>query len=845
MSPFFSSVVCLECGHAMNADVAIAHCERCGSHWVDARYDYDAVAGLWPASLHRRASSLWRYAELLPLTINPEITLGEGHSPLIRLYQYERIYDHPHIYIKDERQGPTSSFKDRQAAMAVMAMQEAGITECVLASTGNAGAAYAAYCARAGIKLWLFLTSLVTADKMREAALYGAEVIKVSGTYDETKRVAAEFARRKGIHFDGGAKAIPGKESMKTLAYEIAEQLGLAMNSDGFVSPDWYIQAVSGGIGPLGVWKGFSELLAMGLIDKMPRLGIIQAAGCAPMVEAFHAGHEHAAPVVPKTLITVLATGDPGFSYVQLREAVLSNNGAMLAIDDGETFAAMRRFAEVAGISVEPATAVAVAGLQRMLQEGIIAGGESVVMNCSGHTFPVESHILGDQYLLNLKLEHEPASAATSMKQNDGLSAALENLDEQITTILVVDDNLNDRRLIRRLLKHRRSYRVFEASNGADALEMVHDRKPDLIICDLTMPHMDGFTFVEKLKENKETEHIPIVVVSAKSLTAHDRQVLEQNTSSIWTKGGFSTHQLVDHVADMLGLTTTPAVNDTAPVALALPTSHAEEQRVSNALPTIVLIDSEPESLRLQQRYLKMPAQYHVVEASSGRDGLKAIYLHYPDLIVIDLLLYEMSGFEVIEALKANPALSDIPIVVVTSAEMSEGEILALSPQIRQVLPKATLNREEFSTTIDRILAYEHLIASEKGTPMPIKILYIEDNAQNLRLVRKMLGMQGHEMIQAETGTQGIEMAKNEKPDLILMDINLPDINGLKVTAQMKADSELAHIPIIALTANAMQGDRERFLSVGCDGYLAKPVSKKDLLAVVERFQSNSEKVSD
>jgi threonine synthase len=128
---------------------------------------------------------------------------------------------------------------------------------------------------------------------MREATLYGAEVVKVSGTYDETKDVAAAFAKRRGIHLDRGAKAVPGKESMKTLGFEIAEQLGLKLhpNEPGrFASPDWYVQAVSGGIGPLGVWKGFSELHQMGLIDKMPKLGIVQAAGCAPMVQALAAG---------------------------------------------------------------------------------------------------------------------------------------------------------------------------------------------------------------------------------------------------------------------------------------------------------------------------------------------------------------------------------------------------------------------------------------------------------------------------------------------------------------------------------------------------------------------------
>lgn len=145
----------------------------------------------------------------------------------------------------------------------------------------------------------------------------------MTGTYDQTKKVAADFAARRNLYFDRGAKGIPGKESMKTLAFEIAEQLGIEYGENGrWIAPDWYIQAVSGGIGPLGVYKGFLELHQIGLIDKIPKLGIVQVEGCAPMVRAFERGLAQAEPVVPETLITVLATGDPSYAYTLLYEAI-------------------------------------------------------------------------------------------------------------------------------------------------------------------------------------------------------------------------------------------------------------------------------------------------------------------------------------------------------------------------------------------------------------------------------------------------------------------------------------------------------------------------------------------
>ena len=131
----------------------------------------------------------------------------------------------PQIFIKDERQGPTASFKDRQASVTIAALKEAGINEFVIASTGNVAISYSAYAARASIKLWAFLTSLVPAAKMREVAIYGTQVIKITGSYDQAKQVAADFAKQRGLSIDLGARTIPCIEAMKTIAFEVAEQL--------------------------------------------------------------------------------------------------------------------------------------------------------------------------------------------------------------------------------------------------------------------------------------------------------------------------------------------------------------------------------------------------------------------------------------------------------------------------------------------------------------------------------------------------------------------------------------------------------------------------------------------
>jgi threonine synthase len=157
---------CLDCGHQDRYNPLLETCSECGSQWLQVRYDYDRLGKTLPELIKQRPFDLWRYQELLPIrNLHPELSLGEGGTPLIHAQNLGLMLGCPNIFIKDERQGPTGSFKDRQAAVGVAALKEANITEMVLASTGNVAISYSAYAARAGIKLWAFLTSLVPTEK--------------------------------------------------------------------------------------------------------------------------------------------------------------------------------------------------------------------------------------------------------------------------------------------------------------------------------------------------------------------------------------------------------------------------------------------------------------------------------------------------------------------------------------------------------------------------------------------------------------------------------------------------------------------------------------------------------
>jgi threonine synthase len=545
-------LLCLKCGEQISFARLLNNCPVCGHDMLDVRYDYAAIAQEMPARWAQRPFNMWRYQELLPLRSPANIvSMGEGGTPLVQSVNMGTMLGHDQIFVKDERQGPTGSFKDRQASLAISAMKESGIMEAVVASTGNVAISYSAYCARAGIKLWGFLTSLVPADKMREVALYGTEVVKITGTYDQCKELAASFAQHRGLFLDKGLRSIAARQSMKTLAFEVCEQLGLMKAGYGkWRAPDWYIQAVSGGMGPIGTFRGFEELYEMGLIDRMPKVAVIQVEGCAPMVTSFKANKETPDIVnEPNTHIATLATGNPGIAYAQLRQIIQKYGGTMESVSDQESFRAMHVMAKMDGVSVEPATAAAFAGLFKLIGQQVIRRDEIVVVNCSGHTFPVEKELLGDEWTHDVEV---PQSTPAAAVPQEGLLSALERLDDRMRDILIMDDTPEASRLLRRILQAYGTFNVREAENGRIGLEMVYQRPPDLILLDLMMPEVDGFAVLDTLKTDKELSKIPVIVVTAKELTNMEKQRLSGKVQSLMQKGAFSDQDIVEKMVEML-----------------------------------------------------------------------------------------------------------------------------------------------------------------------------------------------------------------------------------------------------------------------------------------------------
>jgi threonine synthase len=352
-----------------------------------ARYDLDAVAAhLTREELAQRPAGMWKWRELLPLPAGTEpVSLGEPETPLIPLVGVAARLGTRAPIVKDEGHLPTGSFKARGLAVAVSMARHFGVTRIAMPTNGNAGAALAAYGARAGIQT-LVICPVETPDlNICETAAYGAEVIVADGQIDECGRIVGEGAAQ-GRWFDCSTLKEPYRlEGKKVMGLELAEQLGWDL-------PDAIFYPTGGGTGLIGMWKGFDELERIGLIgSKRPRMIAVQAAGCAPMVRAWENGDQFAerwdgAATMATGIRVPKAVGD----FLILR-TVRESGGAAIAVEEEAIMEAINDAATHDGMLLCPEGGAVLAGWREALDRGLVGKDERVVLfNCAnGNKYPL------------------------------------------------------------------------------------------------------------------------------------------------------------------------------------------------------------------------------------------------------------------------------------------------------------------------------------------------------------------------------------------------------------------------------------------------------------------------
>ena len=352
-----------------------------------ARYDLEAAAArLSREELASRPAGMWKWRELLPLPEGAEpVSLGEPETPLITLDHVGRQQGASAPIVKDEGRLPTGSFKARGMTAAISMAHHFGVSRIALPTNGNAGAALAAYAARAGMQSLVICPAETPAINIRETAAYGAEVIVADGQIDECGRIVGEGAAQ-GRWFDCSTLKEPYRlEGKKVMGLELAEQLGWEL-------PDVIFYPTGGGTGLIGMWKGFDELEKIGLIGpKRPRMIAVQAAGCAPMVRAWEAGDEFAerwenAATMATGIRVPKAVGD----FLILR-AVRESGGAAIAVGEEAIMEAVDDAARLDGMLLCPEGGAVLAAWRHALERGLTDKGErAVLFNCAnGNKYPL------------------------------------------------------------------------------------------------------------------------------------------------------------------------------------------------------------------------------------------------------------------------------------------------------------------------------------------------------------------------------------------------------------------------------------------------------------------------
>jgi threonine synthase len=376
----FSHLDCsVPCGAGPYDPRVEQHLCTCGAPLL-ARYNLDAARTWRRDSLAGREPTMWRYRELMPLFDGEvPVTLGEGWTPLIHTKRLGESLGMRSVYVKDESLNPTNSFKARGLSAAVTRAAHLGARTLSVPSAGNAANAVAAYGAAAGIEVKVFMPKDVKAPFIRECELYGADVTLVDGLITDAGRIAAERGRPLGWYDMSTLKEPYRIEGKKTMAYEVAEQLGWSL-------PDWIVYPTGGGTGMVGMWKAFEEMEHIGWLEpgRRPRMVSVQAEHCAPIVRAFEQGAERSemwkdARTVADGLRVPKAIGD----FLVLR-AVRESGGTAVAVQDADMVAGMRELGRREGISAAPEGGAALQAVKQLLRDGVVKPSDTVVIFNTG-----------------------------------------------------------------------------------------------------------------------------------------------------------------------------------------------------------------------------------------------------------------------------------------------------------------------------------------------------------------------------------------------------------------------------------------------------------------------------
>jgi len=371
---------CINCGTKYDVNEIVYFCKKCGD-LLEVKYDFGELSKKLEKSLWRNVPlSVWRYKDFMPIDdISKIVSLNEGGTGLHSCHKLGKQLGLRQLYVKNEGENPTGSFKDRGMTVGVSKAVELGAKSVICASTGNTSASLAAYAAKAGMRCTVLIPAgKIAYGKLAQAMIYGAKVLQVRGNFDQALDVVLKLAEKHPSIYLLNSINPFRVEGQKSLGFEICDQLDQEP-ADRVIVPVGNAGNIS------AIWKGFSEYHKLGFVRKLPKMTGIQAAGSAPIVQAIKNNSEKIVPVEnPETLATAIRIGAP-VSWKKAVNAIRNSGGTAETVTDEEILASQKLLARVEGIFVEPASASSIAGLIKLVANGVIDKDERVVCVTTGH----------------------------------------------------------------------------------------------------------------------------------------------------------------------------------------------------------------------------------------------------------------------------------------------------------------------------------------------------------------------------------------------------------------------------------------------------------------------------
>ena len=392
------------------------------------------------------------------------------------------------------------------------------------------------------------------------------------------------------------------------------------------------------------------------------------------------------------------------------------------------------------------------------------------------------------------------------------------NLQQDDAILLIVEDDPHYARVLCDLSRDK-GFKVLVAGRGSEALALAREFHPSAISLDVFLPDMVGWTVLNHLKQDPNTRHIPVQMLT-----------MDEDRRHGLSRGAFA-------------FVTKP----TTPEGLETAFARIKEYSAPRLKRLLIVEDNPAEQLSIRELLGYDDIQVSV--AASGTEALAAITEQPFDCMVLDLRLPDMSGFEVLERVRDTPSLNDLPVVVFTGKDLSSEEDARLHTLARSVVVKGVESPErlldETALFLHRVVAHlppekqrmlERLHRSDDAL-VGKKVLVVDDDVRNIFALSSVLERRGMVVVTAGTGREAITMLESTPSiAIVLMDIMMPEMDGYETMQVVRQNLSFRRLPIIALTAKAMKGDREKCLEAGASEYLAKPVNTEQLLSALRMW---------